>query len=61
MMEEESRAVKLALESHVFVYFWFVLYRKNVSITVRQLYLYFGTIVTLLTLNSVVSWSLMMR
>ena len=29
-VEEESRAVKLALESYI-VYFWFVLYRKNVS------------------------------
>ena len=40
-MEEENRAVGLALERHKLVYFWFVLYRKNVSITVRYLYLYF--------------------
>ena len=60
MMGEESRANKLALENHNLL-FWFVLYRKNVSITVTQLYLYFGTIVTLFTLDSVVSWSLMMR
>ena len=35
-----NRAVKLALsrESY-FVNFWFVLYKKNVSITVRKLYL----------------------
>ena len=61
-MEEERRAVELALESHNLVYFWFVLCRKNISVTVRYLYLlYFGTIVTLLTLDSVVSWSLMVR
>ena len=34
-MEEESRAVELALESHNLVYFWFVLYRKKVSVTVK--------------------------
>ena len=38
MMEEESRAVELAMERHILVYFWFVLYRKYVSITVRYLY-----------------------
>ena len=50
-MEKESRAVELAFESHILVYFWFVLYRKKVSVTVRLLFLYFGTIVTLLTLE----------
>ena len=59
-MEEESRAVELALESHNLVYIWFVLYRKKVSITVRLLCLYFGTTVTLLALDSVVSWYLIM-
>ena len=44
-MEEESRAVKLALESH------------NLFIVGLCC---FGTIVTLFTLDSVVSWSLMM-
>ena len=38
-MEEESREVKLALESHILLIFG--VYRKNVSITVRQVYLYF--------------------
>ena len=33
-MDEESRAAELALECHNLVYFWFVLYRKKVSITV---------------------------
>ena len=28
-MDKKSRAVELALESHNFVYFWFVLYRKR--------------------------------
>ena len=60
-MEEESGAVELALERHNLVYFWFVLYRKNDSITVRYLHLYFDIIVTLLRLDSVVSRSLMMR
>ena len=40
-MEEESRAVKLALDSHILLFFfWFVLYKKNVSIAVRQLHVY---------------------
>ena len=45
----------------LFVYFWFVLYRKNVSVTVRQLYLNFWYHCDALTLDSVVMWSLMMR
>ena len=60
-MEEESRAVKLAFESHILFIFGLCCTGKNVSITVRQLYLYFGTIVTLLSLDSVVSLSLMTR
>ena len=36
-----GRAVELALERHNLVYFWFVMYSKNVSITVRYLYLFF--------------------
>ena len=56
-----GRAVKLALEGHNLVYFWFVLYRRNVSIT-EDMYIYiFGIIVTFLMLDSVISWSLMMR
>ena len=60
-MEDESRADELALERHNLVYFWFVLYRKNVSISVRFLYYIFCIIVTLLRRDSAVSWSLMMR
>ena len=33
--EEESRAAELALKKYNLVYFWFMQYRKNVSITVR--------------------------
>ena len=59
MEQKKNRGVKLAFaESHILF-----VYRKNVSNTVRQLYNYifiFGTIVTLLTLDSVVSWSLVM-
>ena len=51
----------MVLESHILFIIWFVLYRKYVSITARQLYSYFGTIMTLLTHDSVVSWSLMTR
>ena len=51
----------MVLESHILFIIWFVLYRKYVSITARQLYSYFGTTMTLLTHDSVVSWSLMTR
>ena len=52
-MEEESRALERALKKHnYFLFFWFVLYRKIISIkVVSQLHLIFGTIVTLLTLD----------
>ena len=52
-MEDERKAVKQALESHNLLIFGLCCTGKNVSFTVRQLYLYFDTIVTLLTLNSV--------
>ena len=56
---ERNRAVELALERHDLVYFWFVLYRKNVSVTVR--YLYFWYHCDAVALDSVVSWLMMMR
>ena len=59
-MEEESIAIELALENH-YLFFFVCAVQENVSITVRQFYSYFGSIVTLLTLDSVVIWSLMMR
>ena len=61
-MEEESRAVELALGGHNLVNVWFVLYTNYVSITEKDNYIYiFGTIVTMLMLDNVFSWSLMMR
>ena len=50
-MEEESRAVELASESHNLFIFWFVLYRKRFQLQ-KDNYIYiFGTIVTLLKLD----------
>ena len=57
-----KKAELLSWRCRVIIWFIFGLCctGKKVSITVRLLYLYFGTIVTLLALDSVVSWSLIM-
>ena len=57
-----KNAERLSLRRRVIFCLYLVwLYRKNVSFTVRQFVYIFGTIVTLLTLHGIVSWSLMMR
>ena len=60
-MEEENRAVKLVLESHNLFIFGLCCIGKMFQLQLDNYIYIFGTIVTLLTLDSVVCWSLMMR
>ena len=60
-MEEESRAVELALESHYLFIFGLCYTGKMFQLQLDNYVYIVGTIGTLLTLDSVVIWSLMMR
>ena len=60
-MEEESTAVKLALESHILFIFVCAVQEKRFNDSKTIISIFFGTTVMLLTLYSVVSWSLMMH
>ena len=60
-MEEESGAVKLTLESQNLLIFGLCCAGNLFQLQKDKYICVFGTIVTLLTLDSVVSWSWMMR